>query len=833
MSTPPTALTIKEEGNRLFQAKNYEAAAEKYREAIDVDSSNPTFYSNLCNCLSKLRNYEDMEPAARSCIDLDVSFIKGYYWLALSFQHQERYKEALQAVENGLKVDNSNLAIQDLRRDIQERLDNKSRDPLAEYLMESCELGQTVFVSKGISTPKFIPTDDAGIFTLNLDAPRLGSCAYSECDSNVESQKLSRCARCWQVDYCSREHQKLDWKRHKEHECEKRKEYAEHKVKAKGNDGKDTTRSTTKLGWQALTYEANNAMKKKNYAKAIDFFTQAIGYNRGSTFATAPVMLKLSLCHLECGNAQKALVCAYSACQRSHGDLMSLVVKAKCHIELNDVEAAYYTCYSAFNSHLLSAIKAKNREKGTSLERNHVLPLLQDVTKTLVDHIVKMKSPLSESSFPMKLHLASVPFTMDYKHGQVGLIQDFMGDGFHLYQPQKTYSSIPTIQDHTTVTYGSRLVIFGGNEGANGVTNCVRTFEVDESSTNKYIHHLQTCTGDAPPPSQGHTACVLGSNMYCFGGSAPCSDMYVLDLKEWEWTKLDSLCQTPEEDQPDADILFSSIVPFNDHSLLLIGGMKGEAMRNTTGGAYGVMGLSDRVDPVSANMHLYSLKTGQWKRIMCNGNDAPRGWKHQVHNIGENEVLLLCGQSDTLADNSLHILKKTSNDTNARLEWSRIEEDMSGIPPSQSTHRATTWIASAKSLMLYGGKYQHFVIKDSVWKSRDTEGDVTSFLQYDTELYCFNLASKHWIRLRVPENSRARNSHTMNEVDGKLIVVGGCVVASGTKGYMDEREYVTDVTCYDLDLLNQTMLSEIPITKQTKSDKKKKGKGKREGKKRK
>jgi len=43
MPTPPTALAIKEEGNRLFQAKNYEAAAEKYREAIDADSSNPTF----------------------------------------------------------------------------------------------------------------------------------------------------------------------------------------------------------------------------------------------------------------------------------------------------------------------------------------------------------------------------------------------------------------------------------------------------------------------------------------------------------------------------------------------------------------------------------------------------------------------------------------------------------------------------------------------------------------------------------------------------------------------------------------------------------------------
>ena len=180
----------------------------------------------------------------------------------------------------------------------------------------------------------------------------------------------------------------------------KKKEYAEQKVKAKGSDGKDTTCSTTKLGWQALAYEGNNAMKKKNYAKAIDSLTRAIGYNQGSTFATAPLMLKLSLCHLECGNAQKALECAYSACQRNHGDLMSLVVKAKCHMELNDVEAAYYTCYSACNSHLLSAIKATNREKGTSLES--LLPLSQDVTQALVDRIAKMKSPLSESSFPMK-----------------------------------------------------------------------------------------------------------------------------------------------------------------------------------------------------------------------------------------------------------------------------------------------------------------------------------------------------------------------------------------------------------------------------------------------
>ena len=40
--------------------------------------------------------------------------------------------------------------------------------------------------------------------------------AYMECLTCGSTKKLLRCSRCKSAAYCTKEHQKLDWKRHKE-----------------------------------------------------------------------------------------------------------------------------------------------------------------------------------------------------------------------------------------------------------------------------------------------------------------------------------------------------------------------------------------------------------------------------------------------------------------------------------------------------------------------------------------------------------------------------------------------------------------------------------------
>jgi hypothetical protein len=52
--TIPSALKLKEEGNRLFVAKKYSEALVKYSEAIALDGSNAVLYANRAACAFNL-----------------------------------------------------------------------------------------------------------------------------------------------------------------------------------------------------------------------------------------------------------------------------------------------------------------------------------------------------------------------------------------------------------------------------------------------------------------------------------------------------------------------------------------------------------------------------------------------------------------------------------------------------------------------------------------------------------------------------------------------------------------------------------------------------------
>ena len=214
----PCIRSFKQEGNHLFISGNYAAAAKKYSEAIDLDPSVTAFYSNLCNCLSKLEQYEEMEAIARSCVELNASYVKGHYWLVNSFKSRNRHRDALQIADKAIESISTNASmstthvqdLQKLRNEIAEHIDkNKS----LENLMKSCNLvpskdsmGNTILVSKGLSQKKF--TNDDGSLNLgeviNNEAPSRGICAFPGCDVSSDDQKLNRWTGCWEVDYCSR-----------------------------------------------------------------------------------------------------------------------------------------------------------------------------------------------------------------------------------------------------------------------------------------------------------------------------------------------------------------------------------------------------------------------------------------------------------------------------------------------------------------------------------------------------------------------------------------------------------------------------------------------------
>ena len=107
------AAKLKLEGNKLFKAKKYEAAANKYRGAIDKDPSCSVYYTNLCACLSHLKLYEEMNIVATKCIAIDENSVKGHYWLIMSLKKQKKLKDAFGQSEVSLEKfpDNSDLKL--------------------------------------------------------------------------------------------------------------------------------------------------------------------------------------------------------------------------------------------------------------------------------------------------------------------------------------------------------------------------------------------------------------------------------------------------------------------------------------------------------------------------------------------------------------------------------------------------------------------------------------------------------------------------------------------------------------------------------------------------
>mmetsp|Transcript_20588 Transcript_20588/g.44716 ORF Transcript_20588/g.44716 Transcript_20588/m.44716 type:complete len:811 (+) Transcript_20588:402-2834(+) len=798
---PALALKLKDEGNKLYKNGNYVEASSKYEEAITADPSIPALHSNLCLCHNKLCQYEQMEVSARKCIELDGNFIKGHYWLAVSLEGRSMYRDAIKVCDNASEIDPHNRDIMHLKDHVSAILG----DDLAE-LMEKCDLvrskdpmGNSLLVSKELQK---CTTGDGTFNFGKLNGPRRGICAYPGCEKeeNDGKPKLMRCSLCFQVDYCSKKHQKLDWKRHKLSECED----------SRGdNDAKDSSM----VGWQAIVYEGMGAKKRGKYTKAIDLFNQAM---KKEPSLTHSLVTMLSACYLQRGDAAQALRYAYQACQCNHGDPMSLLIKAKCHMQLGDVESAFLSCYSAMNAHVNTYWR---KEYGDDrIEKEHIIPLYKKLMQPLVEHFLKGREGMLQSSFTMGVTISSVPFSMDYaQQGKMSIIQEPLGEGLHICHPQNVCPRFPIVVEHTAIAYKSRIVIFGGREEGHKTTNATRVFAMDNKHC--YSHHVQYCTGEMPPPSQGHSACLLGQQMYIFGGDAQLNDMYRLDLESWKWTKLKSISQTPNRDRPETDVLFSALVQFGDDSIVLIGGRLAEASRSALSTRNGLYESDHHTEPISNNLHIYSVKTGQWRKIP-DSSQAPRGWQIHAHNVGEKRVLVLSGHTGCPAPNkninSLHLL---SADAGGNLVWEHIEENLNGIPPSLSYFRASTWDFSARCLLLYGGRFLNTTLEDSVLKAKNNEEDLTPIIIYDTEIYCFRLDLKQWIRLRVAGETVARHSHSMTVVDGKLISLGGCVLAQ-----FDEREYVTKVTCYDLDF---TKVEKV----ETMNAKPGKKKGKRKGKK--
>jgi tetratricopeptide (TPR) repeat protein len=76
-------LLSKEDGNKFFQNEQYEQAISCYTKAVELDDSNPIFFSNSSNmlnigsaCYLALSMYNEALDDALNCLKIDKTYMK-------------------------------------------------------------------------------------------------------------------------------------------------------------------------------------------------------------------------------------------------------------------------------------------------------------------------------------------------------------------------------------------------------------------------------------------------------------------------------------------------------------------------------------------------------------------------------------------------------------------------------------------------------------------------------------------------------------------------------------------------------------------------------------
>lgn len=108
------AMAFKKRGNTAYAQKDYQEAVQWYTQALDLDPTEATLYSNRSACHVSLGQTEEALTDAVCCVALKPDWTKAHYRLAVARLGVHRYEDAAVAAWEGLALDNTNDELKSL-----------------------------------------------------------------------------------------------------------------------------------------------------------------------------------------------------------------------------------------------------------------------------------------------------------------------------------------------------------------------------------------------------------------------------------------------------------------------------------------------------------------------------------------------------------------------------------------------------------------------------------------------------------------------------------------------------------------------------------------------
>jgi stress-induced-phosphoprotein 1 len=153
------AEAIKAEGNAFFKGGKYKEAIAKYKEAVAIDATVPSYWSNMAACHEKLREFDEMAEAGRQCILADKNFVKGYYRLATAQKAMNDLPNCIKTLESGLAIQSSNPDLKRMKKEVTEL---QRGEQVAAYCSKAQEQMQNGDIANAMKTLELASRLDAG-----------------------------------------------------------------------------------------------------------------------------------------------------------------------------------------------------------------------------------------------------------------------------------------------------------------------------------------------------------------------------------------------------------------------------------------------------------------------------------------------------------------------------------------------------------------------------------------------------------------------------------------------------------------------------------------------
>jgi small glutamine-rich tetratricopeptide repeat-containing protein alpha len=89
----------------LVSQRDFSAAIAKYTEAIQLDPTNPVYYSNRAAAQSQLGAHDEAIEDALKALEVDPTFAKAYSRLGHGYFSSCQYEKAVEAYQKGLELE--------------------------------------------------------------------------------------------------------------------------------------------------------------------------------------------------------------------------------------------------------------------------------------------------------------------------------------------------------------------------------------------------------------------------------------------------------------------------------------------------------------------------------------------------------------------------------------------------------------------------------------------------------------------------------------------------------------------------------------------------------